>query len=120
MTRRMVSAVGLTAISLATAALAATYPDQSKVNLIRNYDRTTGNLTTTITGYGAVINGGHTGDQVGNGINQRMDFDITLNKVRNASKLVVDYTGLWPDDWSIYYSDTGLSNNERVSRASAR
>mgnify|MGYP001571605978 CR=1 FL=1 len=89
---------------------AETYPDQTKVNLIRHCDPRTGSLTTTITGgWGNFIDGGYTGGQVGPASGAPLNFDITLSAVRMASKLIVEYTGYWPETWSIYYSDTGFT-----------
>jgi hypothetical protein len=114
-TSHVAASVGLllACVAWAPRAGAAIYPDQTLVNLLRQYDLATGTLLTQISAYYPIMDGGYWGTQVGPynpATPGTMNFDISLAAVQNASKLILDYTDYHPGSFSIYYSATGFDN----------
>lgn len=105
-TMSRVSLAGVLAMGLAVPAWAVVFPDQTLVNLFQHYDRTSG--TQLVTGTSAqrnpmpLVDAGYSGTQV-DGSSARWDFELALDQARAASKLIVDYSGYHPDNFSVYY-----------------
>lgn len=109
--RSVITAIsaGVLVVSLfGSSVWAVAFPDQTQVNLFRQYNRVTGAMLTQITNYSQIIDGSYSGTQI-DPPTPSMNFDVTLSTVRNASKLVLDYTGYQPGSYSISYSATGFS-----------
>ena len=113
---RVLGVVLLMSASLALPAMGAIYADQTRLDLFRHYDRATGQQLATVTSSQngssrILIDGGNVNTQV-NGDATRWDMLFTLNDVYYASMLQINYTGYHPESFSVYYSATGLEDDD--------